>query len=163
MNNPTTPTLQEIISDAGFIEVSRAIRLSTVTAQRLKARGIKPGHEIRYGLAQELKRKAPFKTEFVAALMEFVNTYQTENARQRDRGKKNIHEVSVSHLQSVCALLDRCPTDAEPVASLLIAFGYAFDDTRKSNNGRDADENAAADAAEKLDEAESTEPAALTS
>ena len=58
MNTPTTPTLQEIISDAGFIEVARAIRLSTVTAQRLKAKGIKPGHEIRYGLAQELKTQS---------------------------------------------------------------------------------------------------------
>ena len=94
--------------------------------------------------------------------MEFVNAYQTENARQRDRGKKNIHEVTVSQLQSVCALLDRCPNDAEPVASLLIAFGYAYDDTRKDEKGRDADEKEGADADAKIDDAELTESAVST-
>ncbi len=124
------PTLQQVLDDEGFREVARAVRLCTVTAQRFKAKGIpvQNKHEIRYGLAQELKRKAPFKHEFTQAIMEFINQYQTENARNRERGGSNIHEVTTTHVRRLAALIDACPGDgAEPVASLLLAFGYAYD------------------------------------
>jgi hypothetical protein len=141
METSMKPTLEEIISDDGFQEMARAIRLSTVTAQRLKSKDIRTHHEIRYGLAQELKRKAPFKIEFVAALMKFVNQYQAENARYRERGGLNIHEVTTTHLQRIIGLIDRCGGHgAEPVASLLIAYGYAYDDIRTEE-----DEKLAAD------------------
>ena len=128
-------TLQTVLDDEGFREVARAIRLCTVTAQRLKAKKIKPQHEIRYGLAQELKRKAPFKHEFTSAIMEFINQYQTENARNRERGGSNIHEVTTTDIRRLAALIDACPgNSAEPVASLLLAFGYAFDDDPKEED-----------------------------
>ena len=141
METNTKPTLQEILNDDGFQEVARAIRLATVTAQWLKAKKIKSSHEIRYGLAQELKRKAPFKDAFVAALMKFINQYQAENARYRERGGSNIHQVTTTHVERIVALLDHCGGDgAEPVASLLIAYGYAYDDSRAEE-----DEKLAAD------------------
>jgi hypothetical protein len=126
------PTLHDIIDDQGFQAVARAVRLCTVTAQWLKAtKKKKPQHEIRYGLAQELKRKAPFKDEFTAAIMEFINTYQTENARYKERGGSNIHQVTTTHVRRLANLIDLCPGgSAEPVASLLLAYGYAFDDSR---------------------------------
>jgi len=137
-----TPTLQETLDNEGFREVARAIRLCTVTAQRLKSKKIKTQHEIRYGLAQELKRKAPFKNEFTAAIMEFIHQYQAENARARERGKSNIHEVTTTDVRNFSSLIDACPGDsAEPVASLLLAFGYAYDDDPKEEEFA-ADNNA---------------------
>jgi hypothetical protein len=129
------PTLKEIIDDDGFQAVARAVRLCTVTAQWLKAtKKKKPQHEIRYGLAQELKRKAPFKDEFTSSIMEFINQYQTENARYRERGGTNIHQVTTTHVRRLAALIDDCPgNSAEPVASLLLAYGYAFDDSRSEH------------------------------
>ncbi len=131
------PTLQEIIDDEGFREVARAIYFSTVFAQYLKTKGDKSHHEIRYGLAQELKRKAPFKHEFTSAIMEFINQYQTENARHLERKGPEItlHQVTTSQVRRLAALIDECPGEsADPLASLLLAYGYAFDDSRPKKN-----------------------------
>ena len=137
------PKLQTIMDDDGFLEVARAISSSTVYAQYLKARGEKHHHEIRYGLAQELRRKAPFKTEFTQAILEFINQYQAENARHIERSSKDtkvqkVHQITTSQVRRLAMLIDQCDGDsAEPVASLLLAFAYAFDDTRPGKKAPD--------------------------
>jgi hypothetical protein len=122
--------LSQIVEESsGFNNVAAAIRRTTVYAQRYK--GEKNAFEIRYGLAQEWKRRAKFKNDFVIALCDFVNGYNAENARYIEKLKKSSHEkprgkgpfVSQEDLKEVIRLIDE--HGSELICMLLLAFGYA--------------------------------------
>jgi hypothetical protein len=126
-----TGSLGEILDNPGFQSIAAAIRRSTRGALYAKKLSGDRTYEVRYGLAQELKRKALYKSEFAAALAAFISEYMTENLRAADRGKRQRPAVTTSDLEQVIELMDK--HDSETVAMLLIAYGYA-------KEPRDADE-----------------------
>ncbi len=126
-----TSNLSEILDNPGFQSIAAAIRRSTRGALYAKKLGNDRTYEVRYGLAQELKRKALYKEEFAAALAGFISEYMTENLRAADRGKRQRPAVTTTDLEQVIGLMDKY--DSETVAMLLIAYGYA-------KEPRDADE-----------------------
>jgi hypothetical protein len=140
-----TGNLSEILENPGFQNIARAIRLSTRGALYARKPPVIKGqspkqpdrtYEVRYGLAQELKRKAVYKSEFAAALAGFISEYMTENLRVADRTSPERPlpqrpAVTTTDLEQVIALMDK--HDSETVAMLLIAYGYA-------KEPRDADE-----------------------
>ena len=72
--------LTPIIESEGFQNIARAIRQSTVTLQYMAKSG-RPPYDIRYGLGQELRRKANYPDEFIQALGDFLHSFNAENAR----------------------------------------------------------------------------------
>ena len=82
--------LTPIIESEGFQNIARAIRQSTVTLQYMAKSG-NPPYDIRYGLGQELRRKANYPDEFIQELGDFLHSFNAENARvaevslERDR------------------------------------------------------------------------------
>lgn len=118
------PHLGEIVRNPGFRNLATAIRLSTVVPQRQKARDQKPLYEVRYGLGDELKRKAAYKEQLVQALGEFVHSYCQETTQMLERrGEQRRRLVTDADLDQVLDLIDRY--GSKTVGSLLIAYGYA--------------------------------------
>jgi hypothetical protein len=121
--------LADIINNDGFRNIAAAIRASTVTQQYYKSQRDDNTYEIRYGLADDLRRKARDGREFVRALSEFLQQYSQENARIQERNKNKEYRkrktISTDDITQIVALIDRY--DAPTVANLLIAFGYAYD------------------------------------
>jgi hypothetical protein len=80
-------------------------------------------------LFHDFKRKARFPDQFIAALSEFVNTYDVQNARREEhlRGKRGRRRarLTVGDLDRVMELVDHY--GSETVAMLLIAYGSARD------------------------------------
>jgi hypothetical protein len=128
----STGRLGEILENPGFQSVAAAIRRSTRGALYAKKLSNDRTYEVRYGLAQELKRKALYKEEFAAALAGFISEYMTENLRAADRNKRQRPAVTTTDLEKVIALMDS--HNPETVAMMLIAYGYA-------KEPRDPDEN----------------------
>ncbi len=130
----TTPNLRRllmtekkfapILESEGFRNFAYAIRHSTVIPQSRKARGLNTLYDIRYGLGEELKRKATVKEEFIAALMNFAQSYNRENAQILDRTKQQMRrDLRTSDIDDVVRLVDEY--GSEVVAHLLVAYGYA--------------------------------------
>lgn len=117
-NEPLTP----ILETPGFRNIAEAIRRSTIIPQ-YRGRG-ESEYEVRYGLAQELKRKALYNDEFIIALSEFVQSYNAENARVYEKtGKQYRKNILTTDVEEVVRLVDQY--GASTVGNLLIAFGYA--------------------------------------
>ncbi len=137
--------LTEIIETQGFINIARAIRGATrnaVMAKKPMQQKGKPtrqsdrSYEIRYGLAQDLKRAAVTKQKFLAALSSFIADYNAENLRVYERRANRMEQngtlsgnpqrrvdVSTDDLLEMAELLDK--HDPQTVAMLLIAYGYS--------------------------------------
>lgn len=114
-----------IIQNLGFQHVAEAIRRSTVIPQRLKTKGERT-YEVRYGLADELRRHARYPNKFLQTLSDFVQSYNQENVRIYEREHRQLRkDVTADDLEQVVALMDAY--DPTTVAHLLIAFGYARD------------------------------------
>jgi hypothetical protein len=122
-----TGSLSVILENPGFQSIAGAIRRSTRGALYAKKLGGDKTYEVRYGLAQELKRKAMYKNEFATALAGFISEYMTENLRAADRGKRQRPPVTTTDLEQVIGLMDT--QDPETVAMLLIAYGYSKEPT----------------------------------
>jgi hypothetical protein len=117
-NEPLMP----ILESPGFRNIAEAIRRSTIIPQ-YRGRG-ESEYDIRYGLGQELKRKALYNDEFIAALSEFMQSYNAENARVYEKtGKQYRKNILTSDIEDVVRLVDKY--GATTVGNLLIAFGYA--------------------------------------
>jgi hypothetical protein len=117
-NEPLIP----ILGTPGFLNIAEAIRRSTIVPQ-YRGRD-KSEYDIRYGLGQELKRKALYNDEFIAALSEFMQSYNAENARVYEKTKKQYRKnILTSDVEDVVRLVDTY--GATTVGNLLIAFGYA--------------------------------------
>ncbi len=122
-NKPLLP----IVQTPGFQHIARAIRKSTVTLQYLardQGRSALP-YEIRYGLGQDLLRKANRNDEFVAAVSAFAQSYNAENARVAEK-KADVwrrEAITDQDLDDLVRLVD--VYSADTVAHLLVAYGYA--------------------------------------
>lgn len=121
MNSQTE--LTPIIESEGFQNIARAIRQSTVTLQYMAKSG-RPPYDIRYGLGQELRRKANYPDEFIQVLGDFLHSFNAENARVAEvssqHWRKSVREDDIS--QIVQLIDERGP---QTVCHLLLAFGYA--------------------------------------
>lgn len=119
----TQKELTPIIESEGFQNIARAIRQSTVTLQYMAKSG-RPPYDIRYGLGQELRRKASYPAEFIQALGDFLHTFNAENARVAEvssqHWRKSIREDDIIE---IVQLIDE--HGPQTVCHLLLAFGYA--------------------------------------
>ncbi len=123
----TEEKLAPILESKGFQNVAAAIRRSTVIPQYFKAQGKKGPYDVRYGLGNDLLRRAAYPDQFVQALGEFLHEYNRETAQIHERYKGNppVRRASVTtdDIEQVVALIDS--HGSETVANLLVAFGYA--------------------------------------
>ncbi len=117
-------SLLPIVQNPGFRNVAYAIRHSTVIPQSRKARGQEYLYEIRYGLGQDLKRKAAVREEFIRALSDFMHSYNQENAQTLENTRRQMRrDLRTSDIEEVVRLVDEY--GSEVVANLLVAYGYA--------------------------------------
>ncbi|OGO41006.1 MAG: hypothetical protein A2W36_02420 [Chloroflexi bacterium RBG_16_58_14] len=125
MNNDDNPqTFSQIVQDAGFRNVAYAIRHSTVVPQSRKGHGDRPAVEIRYGLGQQLARKAAYPADFLAELNEFLQLYNAENAQLREKSRNPFRkDVTTADIEAVTLLVDRF--GSKVVCNMLVAYGYA--------------------------------------
>lgn len=151
-------TYSAIIQSEGFQNIAYAIRHSTVIPQWQKRRGSKarPAVDVRYGLGQQLARKAAYPDEFLAELGEFMHLYNAENAQLREKGRnpfrKNIREGDIAEIVD---LLDRF--GSKVVCNLLVAYGYASSSAEKGAEEPQLEEMASDLTEEDSDEGESEE------
>ncbi len=119
----TEKRLSRILESQGFQNIAYAIRQSTVTAQYRKKQGDRR-YDVRYGLGQELARKARYPESFIAALSDFLHKYNAENAQVMEtRSGPYRRSVKTTDIDEIVALIDEF--GSETVANLLIAYGYA--------------------------------------
>ncbi|MEA3377610.1 MAG: hypothetical protein U9R72_15600 [Chloroflexota bacterium] len=123
----TEEKLTPILESPGFQNVAAAIRRSTVIPQYFKARGDKGPYDVRYGLGNDLLRRAAYPDQFVQALGEFLHDYNRETAQvhERYKGSPRVRRATVTteDIEQVVNLIDSY--GSETVANLLVAFGYA--------------------------------------
>jgi len=126
--------LSPILEREGFQNVAEAIRRSTVTPQYIgRSNSL---YDVRYGLGQDLKRKAHYKDDFIIALSDFMQSYNAENARvaedlkrrypgelPEDVRRKLRGSIQTTDIAEIVRLVDTY--GAKPVCNLLVAFGYA--------------------------------------
>lgn len=117
------PKLRKILDTPGFKNIAYAIRQSTVTAQYRKQQGDRR-YDVRYGLNQELARKANYPQDFIAALSEFLHKYNAENAQVMERRAGPYRKsIKTTDIEDIVVLVDEF--GAPLVCQLLIAYGYA--------------------------------------
>lgn len=120
--------LKPIVESNGFQSVARAIRQATVTEMFFKSRN-QQDYEIRYGLAQEWRRKARVRDDFVAELTTFLADFEYEAARKQEQMKEKPYRrrsrPTQEDLQQVIELIDI--HGSELICGLLLAFGFARD------------------------------------
>lgn len=147
MSDPTNNRdALEIVGNKGFQRIADAIRSATVFPQQRRIVNNDRTYEVRYGLGQELMRKARYKHEFLVALSEFLFQYNAETAQEDEKAIKELarnthremHPLSAQErrnhhlrymtseddLKEVVALVDK--HGSEVVGSLLVACGYSF-------------------------------------
>lgn len=122
-------SVKEIVDSEGFQNIATAIRKSTINPQIRKSIDRKAPFEIKYGLAQEWKRKSRYKNEFIAELSAFVQEYNAENAKHMEQGKETRQQITTKDLDEVLALIEK--SSSELVAMLLLAYGYAREPKEK--------------------------------
>ena len=121
MNN--RKELTPIIESEGFQNIARAIRQSTVTLQYMTKSG-RPPYDIRYGLGQELRRKANYPDEFIQVLGDFLHSFNAENARTAEVSSQHWRKsVREDDIIEIVQLIDE--HGPQTVCHLLLAFGYA--------------------------------------
>lgn len=119
----TDKRLSLILENDGFQNVAYAIRQSTVTAQYRKKQGDRK-YDVRYGLGQDLARKARYPDAFISALSDFLHKYNAENAQiMETRSGPYRRSIKTSDIDDIVHLIDEF--GSETVANLLIAYGYA--------------------------------------
>ena len=130
--------LRPILDKPGFQNIASAIREATVRAQRRRSQENDNTYEVRYGLGQELMRKARYRNDFITAVSEFIFVYNAETAREEEKVARNVkrhlttadyrqhklrYPVTTADIDQLIELLDSYPT--ELVASMLVSYGYA--------------------------------------
>ena len=122
--------IASILQVEGFKNFAKAIRSSTISLQyRPKA---KREYEVRYGFAQNLRRKAAYKNELIEFLSDFVASFNTENARVKERkGESFITRTNIKQqdIEEVTSLIDEYGSNL--IGKLLAAYGYALDRKEK--------------------------------
>lgn len=135
----TNKPLTVIVENPGFQNVAYAIRHSTVIPQGRKARGEDTLYDIRYGLGMELKRKATVRDNFVAALADFMQSYNQENRQVLEsRKQQKRRDLRTTDVEAVVRLVDEY--GPEVVANLLVAYGYAREPREDAETGEPTNE-----------------------
>ncbi|KEO83529.1 hypothetical protein [Tumebacillus flagellatus] len=120
--------IAEVIRNEGFRNVAAAMKQATVSEQFHKSKGNQV-FDIKYGLFQEIKRKARFPEQLVAVVSEFVSEYNFENARRseqlKDRQGRRRKNVSLDDLDKLNQLFIEHHRYSETIAMLLIAYASA--------------------------------------
>jgi hypothetical protein len=131
-------TLTNILKNDGFKHIANAIRQSTISAQYRRTQLNDRTYETRYGLGQDLKRKAHRREEFMEALGLFLQQYSEETAREEEklatrlgrsltsddrRTHKLRSSVSERDIEDIAELIDQYGSGL--ICSMLIAYGYA--------------------------------------
>ncbi|GIV84807.1 MAG: hypothetical protein KatS3mg052_1814 [Candidatus Roseilinea sp.] len=125
--------LTPIVENSGFQNVAYAIRYATIVPQTRKANKQDNLYEVRYGLGAELKRKGTVRDEFVAALADFIQSYNQENVQKLEsKGQQMRKDVRTDDIAEVVRLIDEY--GSEVVANLLIAYGYAREPREEQSN-----------------------------
>ena len=119
----------EIMQNEGFRNIAYAIRHSTVSLQNAK-KFRKPATDIRYGLGQQLARKAAYPDDFLAELGEFLHLYNAENAQLREKDRNPFRSnVQMEDMEEIVKLVDRF--GSKVICNMLVAFGYASETRSK--------------------------------
>jgi hypothetical protein len=133
---------RRIVDDAGFRAIAGCIRQATVIAQYRTAQLNDHRYEVRYGLGQELARKAGYPGDFLKALGAFLQSYSAEISREEEKVARNLkrpltaedrraHHLrfppSTQDMDAIITLIDEFDGDSELICSLLLAYGYARD------------------------------------
>jgi len=122
----------EIMQNEGFRNIAYAIRHSTVSLQNAK-KFRKPATNIRYGLGQQLARKAAYPADFLAELSEFLHLYNAENAQLREKDRNPFRSnVRMEDMEEIVKLVDRF--GSKVVCNMLVAFGYASEARSKDKS-----------------------------
>jgi len=148
-----------IVNNPGFRAIAGCIRQATVIAQYRAAQQNDRRYEIRYGLGQELARKAAYPRDFLAALGEFLHSYNAETARQEElvarelkrpltaedrRVRRLRFPSSTQDINDIVALINEFNQDSELICALLLAYGYARDVRDPSTAKMDTTDDATA-------------------
>ncbi len=132
----------EVFEVEGFRNIAKAIRLSTVIPQYHKDHT----YPIKYGMAQDLKRKSAYREELIEYLSDFVAWYNSNIAKVAEKDKNN--ELKKEHkiramikaedLEEVVKLID----DHQPsiVGRLLCAYGYTMERKKDKEKGDTSDD-----------------------
>ncbi len=124
MNSQEGPRLSKILETPGFQNIAYAIRQATVTAQYRKQQGDRK-YDVRYGLGQQLARKAAYPSEFMAELADFLAKYNAENAQvMENRPGPYRRSIRTNDIDDIVALIDEFG-DSRLICNLLVAYGYA--------------------------------------
>ncbi len=161
MHHQNKGDLSPITQNRGFQHIASAIREATVRAQRRYTQENDNRYEVRYGLGQELIRKARYRNDFTNALNEFLFLYNAETARQEEKVARKLQKrlttddyrknhlrspVTTTDIDQLNMLLDTYPT--ELIAKMLISYGYARLETISSaelNDDNDTETETPAD------------------
>ena len=130
--------LVRLYRDEGFKNIAYAIRHSTVVPQaRKKVR--KPVVDVRYGLGQQLTRKAAYPAEFMAEIAEFIHLYNAENSQLRESNREPFRKnVTTADIEALTALVDRY--GSKVICNMLVAYGYAREPYEAKDEQAPADE-----------------------
>lgn len=119
-------SLRPILENEGFQNVATAIRQSTVNPQRAKISG-KRVYDIRYGLGNDLKRKANYNDDFIQILTDFMHSYNQENVQIEEsyKGQPPFRrkQLTTADITEIVSLIDEY--GAKTIGNMLVAFGYA--------------------------------------
>jgi hypothetical protein len=130
--NSEDKNYSEIMQNEGFRNIAYAIRHSTVSLQNAK-KFRKPATDIRYGLGQQLARKAAYPEDFLAELGEFLHLYNAENAQLREKDRNPFRSnVRMEDMEEIVKLVDRF--GSKVVCNMLVAFGYASEARSKDKS-----------------------------
>jgi len=133
--------LTPIVNNESFQRIATAIRHSTILLQyyRYQHESAEKLYDIRYGLGQELMRKGQYSEDFLKALSDFLVKYSNENAmveehaaRSKDKIRKR-PKVQSTDIGEIVRLVKEYK-DSQLICSMLVAFGYATDYTKKEDN-----------------------------
>jgi hypothetical protein len=159
--------LHTIMQTPGFQHIASAIRESTVRAQRRISQENDNRYDVRYGLNQELLRKARSRNEFMTALGEFIALYNAETAREEEKLARRLNRrltteeyrtyrlrypVTTADMEQFGDLLDCYPT--ELVATMLVAYGYSRMEPLKKEEVEALDESVSDELPDRQDESE---------
>lgn len=123
-SNDQKETFRAIVQNEGFKKIAYAIRHSTVVPQSRKGKGKKPVVDVRYGLGQQLTRKAAYPAEFLAELAEFIHLYNAENSQLRENNREPFRKnVTTADIEALTELVDQF--GSKVVCNMLVAYGYA--------------------------------------
>lgn len=167
--NSGNPKYSKIVHSKGFKDIAYAIRQATVTAQYRKANKDKfqVRYDVRYGLGQQLARKANYPADFLAELNKFLFEYNAETSQEyenvtgRYKGvvpdgirRQMRRRLETNAIDELTQLLEEFGNDSKLICNMLVAYGYArepYEDKGDEKLAEDAEPETAASANENED------------